>query len=655
MVTLRRNGLPSSCEPCRKSKLRCDHQFPVCERCIRTKKADRCTYRLSPSTSTPSRKRVSKAPLVTSTPGSKPDATMIPLESSRPDRPAAKRRLSQCESFGMTSHFALFQESTDHLGASPLSLPHRDPDDPVISSSALAVESNDVRQGSHLLRLLRDLPVYRKVAEGWLESTDDGDFFGRPLVEQIFGNLEEFSGEHSSQCDSSALTIRSREIFHKFSERIPLSPSMTFQEYMSKMSCRWEIVGLVFSFVGLGAMLAENWDSMFEGRPIIPRRELAHLAMSATETCLRFCNEAGVLNDTLSWLVEQHTYCMTLIHGDRGLNQSSSDAADDPFWLIQIRRRLMGHAFSCDKQLATFLGRPPRISWRFCNISLPLDLAFSDIIAQPAVRDMALRNLDSDGWNTKESDTQAIWLRVGLIMGPVRESILELSLSQEVRDLPQRIEELVQRSHSCWASLPAFVRQIQYSEACVRVAGRSRTVFLGQLHLDYMYNQFLLYLILSKRSNIWSADLIQVSHEILSAILRQIDNRVKAMTLGPELSWIMSFFGLPVAGVLSIELVRRIPSLSMDIQNTPINPTGFSFLVLGSSRISQARGAILRVLDVVLSPEASAPIYQDVEATGSNSVTPNPFDGLDSLLDYSYYINRLDNWQFELQNSLEML
>lgn len=100
----------------------------------------------------------------------------------------------------------------------------------------------------------------------------------------------------------------------------------------------------------------------------------------------------------------------------------------------------MSGSFSADKQLATFLGRPPRISWRFCNIPLPLDISFTDVIAEPSVRDAAIRRLDADGWNTVENDSQAVWLRCVLLMGPVRESILELSLSQNVENLPQRIE-----------------------------------------------------------------------------------------------------------------------------------------------------------------------------------------------------------------------
>ncbi|KAJ5674408.1 uncharacterized protein N7477_004342 [Penicillium maclennaniae] len=225
------------------------------------------------------------------------------------------------------------------------------------------------------------------------------------------------------------------------------------------MSFRWEIIGLAFTFVGAGAVLPGDWESLFqlEGKPVISRKDMGYLALSATETCLKFCNDAGILNDVVSWLTCQHTYLTTFIHGDRdyrgwralgdlttviftlGLNQPSSDS-DIPFWLSETRKRIMGSAYSADKQSATFLGRPPRLSWRFCNITLPLDISFREVVAEPSVRDMAISRLDADGWSKTRSDSQAVWVRVALLMGPVRESILELSLNQQVEGLPAKIE-----------------------------------------------------------------------------------------------------------------------------------------------------------------------------------------------------------------------
>jgi chromatin structure-remodeling complex subunit RSC3/30 len=316
MATLRKNGLASSCEPCRKSKVRCDHHVPICGRCSRTNKPDRCVYQPSPAT-TP---RVAKSkPLRSTTLSRISGRDLNPLDSSRENWPAPERRgLSQSEYLGMTSHFALFKESTDQLDISNTQNIQSHDDTSQDSRSGATVDIGDIRQGAHLLQLLRNLSLYRRIVDSWLNSTQDCDALGGPVVRHVFQSLQEFSGVHSF--DDDALFNRSREIFHLFSKPVPVHSSLTYSDFMSSMSCRWEIVGLAFAFVGSGTALPCDWDTMFqlEGKPVIPRKEMGRLALSAAETCLKFCNESGVLNDVVSWLTCQHTYLTTLIHGDRG-------------------------------------------------------------------------------------------------------------------------------------------------------------------------------------------------------------------------------------------------------------------------------------------------------------------------------------------------
>lgn len=46
----RRNGALQSCEPCRRSKQRCDHERPVCRRCAAKRMSDKCFYHPAPMT-----------------------------------------------------------------------------------------------------------------------------------------------------------------------------------------------------------------------------------------------------------------------------------------------------------------------------------------------------------------------------------------------------------------------------------------------------------------------------------------------------------------------------------------------------------------------------------------------------------------------------
>lgn len=319
MTSLRKNGMPSSCEPCRKSKLRCDHKLPTCERCNRTKKPEKCVYRPSHPVSTLKHSKYGIQDDTEQNDYAEDESDLFAARPDQQDRPVSKRRrLSQSEYLGMTSHFTLFKESSEHLGSPPYEVQTQNNDHLLPPSSSIPIELSETKQGAHLLQLLRDLPIYRRIAQSYLTATQDCEFMGQQLVELTFDSLQELADIPTRGANS--LLSHSREIFKLFSKPVRIHSSLTFSEFMSAMSYRWEIVGLAFSFVGFGTVLPCDWDSLFhaEGKPISSRREMGLLALSATETCLRFCHEAGALNDAVSWLVHQHTFLTTLIQGDRG-------------------------------------------------------------------------------------------------------------------------------------------------------------------------------------------------------------------------------------------------------------------------------------------------------------------------------------------------
>lgn len=109
-----------------------------------------------------------------------------------------------------------------------------------------------------------------------------------------------------------------------------------------------------------------------------------------------------------------------------------------PFFLAEGRKRLLVCAYACDKALATFLGCPPLIAYRFCRIQLPLDLEPAEVIAESAVREAAIRKLDANGWNTKGIIKGTSWSRVAVLLGHVRELVLELSLDSQDQDTRRR-------------------------------------------------------------------------------------------------------------------------------------------------------------------------------------------------------------------------
>ena len=120
-----------------------------------------------------------------------------------------------------------------------------------------------------------------------------------------------------------------------------------------------------------------------------------------------------------------------------GLHQESTNA---PFFLREMRKRTMIGAYTADKELATFLGRPPLISWRYCDISMPLDLSCEEIAADPEVRNAAIANLTPEGWNREGSVKKGAWPRVCLLTSMFREKILDVSLSRKSDNLTEKVE-----------------------------------------------------------------------------------------------------------------------------------------------------------------------------------------------------------------------
>ena len=122
-----------------------------------------------------------------------------------------------------------------------------------------------------------------------------------------------------------------------------------------------------------------------------------------------------------------------------GLHQPVTDTKT-PFFLAEIRKRTMVAAYSIDKEFATFLGRPPRICWRYCNIQYPLDMTYDEIVAEPDARDAAIQRLDSAGWNIDGRLDKGVRARASLIASIDQENVLEVSLSNQLDGLEEKVQ-----------------------------------------------------------------------------------------------------------------------------------------------------------------------------------------------------------------------
>ncbi|KAH1276181.1 hypothetical protein KXV22_005051 [Aspergillus fumigatus] len=489
-----------------------------------------------------------------------------------------------------------------------------------------------------LLTLFGNLSFYETITENRSDNSPEGCVVGQQLVRMIFRALKDnhkllANGQDAEDRYYENLLGWSQKLFAETSQSIEVGPSTTPEEYLRCVSNRWEGIALVFSVAGQGALLEREWKSVSQSVAAAPadQRSLGVFAATASDACLQLCDGSGVIHDPLGWLLYQHTHLLTLIYGNNdyrawralsqlstvvfslGLNQAKVNARM-PFFLVELRKRLMAGAYIMDKQLATCLGRPPQIIWRYCDVQLPLDLRYDEILADPATRDAATNRLDATGWNSQGIIQTAQWMRVSLLVSSIREQILELSLSRCVDDLARKTKQVSDNSRKTWDELPGFLRWRPGSAS----SGDSGSLLIP-LYLDFLYNDFLLARLLVKRLQTEADSLINVSQAILGTVLELIGRELASGTGTCSIGWNASSFGIPAAGVLAIELLRQRDGSSRPtpstlrrpeaIQNLSVFASYLQFVVFpheGNYEICQrARRILGRILNQILSPNPS--------------------------------------------------
>ena len=117
-----------------------------------------------------------------------------------------------------------------------------------------------------------------------------------------------------------------------------------------------------------------------------------------------------------------------------GLHMEITSDGQVPFWLSEVRKRMKASVYNIDKSVCTFVGRPPRMSRKYCVMQLPLGLDIESWRLQGRELEEAVERLDAAGWDTGDSMRGVHWTRCALICNMIREDILELSLGTVPQD-----------------------------------------------------------------------------------------------------------------------------------------------------------------------------------------------------------------------------
>ncbi|KAI7540078.1 hypothetical protein KC331_g9375 [Hortaea werneckii] len=548
---------------------------------------------------------------------------------------------------GPTSYSAVFMENPNSLGV----LEQEDVDDQLPPP----VSQDNINQGAEVLALLKDMPIFKRFSQRFFERSD-GLLVSEPAYRIWVDDLWAEYGSVLANGRREQLRSLSEHVWQNTRSPLKTHGKMSAREWAKSATgpgLRWEVIGIILSLTGLTAANLNDWDSIFHevGDRYVDRATFSERMRKASEFCLCFCYESEVLNDLYIIFSYQDVVLTECIKGDAhyaawqrtgemldaviatGLHQGNSVNAETPFWLAELRKKIFVSAYGRDKQTATFLGRPPRLSYRYCKMEEPLDVPDQMLFVEGIEPADILARVDDNGWNTNQILTATTWKRVWFQHCRIREDILELALGSDDGDISSRAAQIRLRLQTLHDSYPAFIRASpeEFLEShrgqpiFGKDPGRSEkfvyqmnAVYVLFLHTGIAQTEFLMERALLNRKAGDYKQLISTSRRILKLVLLAHARRDCFRDLQGDLMYLLALHGLPTAGVLAIEMLKQeqlrqytpdILPRSETIQDLSVFISALSSVGPGEGNYrvcKQGHRALKRILDQILSPHMPA-------------------------------------------------
>ncbi|KAJ5087762.1 hypothetical protein N7456_011378 [Penicillium angulare] len=465
--------------------------------------------------------------------------------------------------------------------------------------------------------------------------------------------------------------------------QLPLSAeNNAIEEALSDKLLRWETVSMCFiRIIYFSATLRTNTHGSHGRAP--PSFNYQKTMRLAFESCMQtraFCDQVDQTNDLTVWiltsLISPATWCfgddslrVWRIMGDvasvitaLGFHKGFSGNTSDPPYLIELRKRVIALAHEHDKELSTFVGRPPRLNQKYFTFDLPLDLPDSIITGPVEQFEAAKANLDKNGWSHEVMVHPASRLRALLLLSSVREGVLELSLGLTEKNIAEEARKLLAELGSAWDKIPHKPYEQLLSGA---LSANAMWVVVGSW-FKFLYTEFLLHKLLISQNEGNRDKMIRISHAILQLALSLFKKNDVIST--PNLEAIMVFYAMPCACILILELFRQSrqgPSAAVLNRSTIIQDISVlisccdSVAIFGQSNYQmckQAQAVFKRCLDQILDPAAlpsnshdliceSGTEVQDPQAISLGSVDFGLTDLYPNDPDWSVWLESFDLYE----------
>ena len=323
-VLRRRNGKLQSCEPCRISKIRCDHRTPICSRCIIRGKEAACTYHPAPLT------KPTKKPGNASLEAPR-GSLSVPVSSISP---ATSRSGSgqtpadtEAEFLGSTNFSAVIEDDRDvvDLHTSQTSNRHFLPD---VDNCCRAISEEQIVAGMDVLKLfleVPDMPAHIHRAH----DIHVNYMIPRSITEACVSSIHEMFHRPAGKPGKKQLRRYVLNIYENTYKPLALFPAIRAKDYHTLFTgpnLRWEIVGYVLAMLGLALKLdvrrGPEISSTFSAEQLWKAR--AHRILEAVGYCSTVCHSWNSVSHQSLWLLYAEALLKNVVFGDMGVLGSAT-------------------------------------------------------------------------------------------------------------------------------------------------------------------------------------------------------------------------------------------------------------------------------------------------------------------------------------------
>ncbi|KAE9366551.1 hypothetical protein N431DRAFT_561962 [Stipitochalara longipes BDJ] len=647
-----RNGKLQACEPCRTSKLACDHTQPTCLRCARRSMSISCTYLQSP---------LRRERSIHHLPGNKPRPDSIhdsaAITSSREVRHSIPRQadlsIDGWLEYPDEHEMLLWNEPSqdeNHPSSADISFQGQ-PGQP--GHNANTFDGNTFNNNSSLHLLSRGSGICPRIGHGLKEPKEGTPqprcmkvLLSLPHRQHFRDLINRFAcAVYPIAPILHALTIHSMhknvcELVNSWSRETESLPSLhsdsNFRPSVFVVSdgktcslgsfdalnfdtndVSWDVIATLFAVYGLAGLSLTEWDPMWSSEEHLGRKTFAVTMLTCVDEFLSFGKSTDARPTT--WTRHTSLIVASVASGltQHGTKTFSKILGHSQRVNLEMSRRLFACVFTLDKLLSTKFQHPPALGLSYVAFDMPFGLPDEQLFSD----DGESRQLGNENSPPRDkiSLSPSAYLRGCMLSSQIRDKILAVSWGIKRACYIDQYNQLKQALLSAQGSLPKSIKFLDEKMDLSPAALMQRSL----VYLEFKHSELLLARI-APAGSIQRSHWIKAAYEMLDCVLGIWAKRDLLVDFQWQFELVIVCYGFPSVETLTAELVAETPSEQSSSDSITLLPLSdmvqklFLFLSMiewvkpsnGSYDVCQLmRGKLKSALNSVLEfPKAAATV-----------------------------------------------